>query len=55
MGGGGGNNKAATAELILRVLHNQSRFALRSMTIPTLVDHPLLEADGNKEGGGQTN
>ncbi len=44
---GDGNNKGATAEPILRVSHDQSRFAPGSTTILTLVDHLLLDADGN--------
>jgi hypothetical protein len=50
-----GGNEGATAEPILRVSHNQSSFAPMSTTILTLVDHPLLDANGDGEGGGQTN
>ena len=45
-GWGDGINEGAMAELILGVSHDQSRFAPGSTTILTLVDRPLLDADG---------
>ncbi len=51
-GWGDNNNKGATAEPILRVLHDQSCFAPGSMGILTLVDRPLLDTNGNGEGEG---
>ncbi len=44
---GDDNNEGATAEPILRVLHDQSCFVPGSMTILILVDRPLLDANGN--------
>jgi hypothetical protein len=52
-GWGEDNNKGAMAEPILRVSHDQSHFAPGSTRILTLVDRPLLDADGDREGGGQ--
>jgi hypothetical protein len=44
-GWGDGNNKGATLEPILRVLHDQSHFVPGSTMIFTLVNHPLLDAN----------
>jgi hypothetical protein len=46
-GWGDGNNEGAMAEPILRVSHDRSRFAPGSTTKLTLVNRPLLDADGD--------
>ncbi len=51
-GWGDDDDQGATADPILRVSHNQSRFMPGSLRTLTLIDCPLLDADGDGEGGG---
>jgi hypothetical protein len=50
-GWGDDNDEGAMAYPILRVSHDQFRFAPRSTMILTLVDRPLLDADATGRGG----